>query len=589
MKAKHVFVTLGLALTMGLGVAAGLSHVGEMKQAKAWSSDKWSHIYIVGGFEESQGTFLEMTKATEESDYERTVSMKAGDWFKFSNAAAWEGEGVIVVSANWDQVKNQDGFKNLTTDAGESENHNFLINEDGNYRVYMERSAMEGVPSKWDEAEYGIHIEKVVEPDDPAKEDTYYVVGSETNWKYAGAQEMDTTSLYLKTDTALLLDYDAKKDEEIKVRARVSGVDHWYGVGGEGGANYKFDAAGTYDLYLNASKELFVADSTKRHMVHTNCYKNAGKAEEGTTLLYEYGYEGSPFTPSVNLDGYVRLGLYTSHPSNVEYVPEDLAGKQETVWFYADFMKIGTYLVGNEEFAGEGLGWNIKGGQLMTVPGNGNKYEAVVNITGASEGHPVKVKGVDYQANEALDSHYLAWSLGENNADYTRPTSISIDGDGNIVFAENGTFAIYVNNEDKVYFNMGFDAFNTLFLNEVGAVCSKNGHTVEELQTVWTKMAAAYGSLEASDKAKYNPAKTIDSGNEEGTDQEKVIAKYKYIVVTKYAGQFEDFIWGNTYSSNSIHTTNNTNNTALLVIVITTVSLVSVAGLFLVIRRRKHQ
>ena len=35
MKAKHVFTTLGLALVMGLGVAAGLSHAREFKQAKA--------------------------------------------------------------------------------------------------------------------------------------------------------------------------------------------------------------------------------------------------------------------------------------------------------------------------------------------------------------------------------------------------------------------------------------------------------------------------------------------------------------------------------------------------------------------------
>jgi hypothetical protein len=46
MKAKHVFTTLGLALTMGLGVAAGLSHVREFKQAKADSIERTVYCAI---------------------------------------------------------------------------------------------------------------------------------------------------------------------------------------------------------------------------------------------------------------------------------------------------------------------------------------------------------------------------------------------------------------------------------------------------------------------------------------------------------------------------------------------------------------
>ena len=429
-------------------------------------------------------------------------------------------------------------------------------------------------------------------PDEPEKEDTYYLVGTETNWKYDGATELSTTSIYKTNNTAVLFNYSAKANEEIKVRGVFGGEDKWYGVGGEGGTNYVFAAAGEYDIYLNADKEVYVVSCATRHEIVTTCYKYAGKASEGSFVISQYGYEGSPFTPWVYADGYVCTGIYTSHPSDSKYVPEDLAGKPATVYFYADFMKVGTYLVGNEKFAGTGLAWNIKGGQLMTVPASGNKFEAVISITGASEENPVIVKGVDYHADEPLDSHYLSWTIAPSSEEehYTAPTSVSQDVDGNFVFTENATFAMYVNNEDKVYFNVGFDAFNTMFLNEIGGICQNDGSTdPAKLAAAWTKVKAAYNNLKTEDKEKYNPGKTIDSGNEHGTDQEKVIAKYKYIVVTKYAGVYEDFIWGNNYASNRISVAQtNANNTALVVILVVTISVISAAGLFLVIRRRKH-
>lgn len=427
-------------------------------------------------------------------------------------------------------------------------------------------------------------------PDEPEKEDTYYLVGTETNWKYEGATELSTTSIYKTNNTAVLFNYSAKANEEIKVRGVFGGEDKWYGVGGEGGTNYVFAAAGEYDIYLNANKEVYVASCAIRHTIVTTCYKYAGKASEGSFVISQYGYEGSAFSPWVYADGYVCTGIYTSHPSNTKYVPEDLAGKAATVYFYADFMKVGTYLVGNEKFAGTGLAWNIKGGQLMTVPASGNKFEAVISITGASPENPVLVKGVDYHADEPLDSHYLTWTIASSTAEYTAPTSVSQDGDGNFVFTENTTFAMYVNQEDMVYFNVGFDAFNTMFLNEIGGVCESDGSTNPTLlAAAWEKVKAAYNNLTTADKEKYNPGKTIDSGDESGTDQEKVIAKYKYIVVTKYAGVYEDFIWNHDYSSNRISIAQTSaNNTALVVILVSAVAVISAAGLFLVIRRRKH-
>ena len=462
---------------------------------------------------------------------------------------------------------------------------NVKFNTAGNYVFKLENVVEDGNNSR---ADYTVEDNDYT-PDDPEKENTYYIVGTETNWKYSGATEMSTTSDYKKDNTAVYFNYTAKANEEIKVRARLSGVDKWYGVGGEGGTNYVFAAAGTYDIYLNGSGELYVASTTGRHNVITIGYLYAGKAEQGTVTLSEYGYEGSAFSPWTHVDGYVCTGVYTSHPSSSEYVPEDLAGKPATVYFYADFMKVGTYLVGNEKFAGTGLAWNIKGGQLMTVPASGNKFEAVISITGASDENPVLVKGVDYHADEPLDSHYLSWTIAPSSGSYVAPTSVSQDGDGNFVFTENTTFAMYVNNEDKVYFNVGFDAFNTMFLNEIGAVCQNDGSTnPTALAAAWEKVKAAYNNLTAADQKKYTDL-TIDDGDESGTDQEKVIAKYKYIVVTKYAGVYEDFIWNHDYGSNRISVAQTAaNNTALVVILVDTISVISAAGLFLVIRRRKH-
>ena len=422
--------------------------------------------------------------------------------------------------------------------------------------------------------------------DEPAAEETYYVVSTETNWKYKNAPAMSTTSEFKKDNTAVLFDYTAKANEEIQIRGTFGGADKWYGVGGEGGTNYTFTEAGDYDLYLNGSKELYVAKSSERRTAYITCHKYNGAEEAGSVALVEYVYTSSVYTPAPSVDGYVARGVYDDFPFTVPHVN---AKPTSDLYLHAKFTKVGNYLVGNEEFAGANKAWNIDGGVLLTEPAAGNKFEAVISITGASEGHPAKVKAVDYHADESLDTHYLTWTKGANNENYTCPTSISFDADDNIVFAENGTFAIYVNNSNEAYFNMGYDAFNTLFLNKVSAVCDADGQTVvSTLQAVWTEMKAAYNSLVDADKAKYE-AKNINSGNESGTDQEKVIAKYKYIVVTKYAGQFEDFIWGDTYSSNNISIINNANsNVMLLVIIISSITVFSAAGLFLVIRRRRE-
>ncbi len=91
-----------------------------------------------------------------------------------------------------------------------------------------------------------------VAADVPA-EDGYYIVGTETNWKYAGATKMSTDPAVAGENTAVCLGYVASADEIIKVRSYIDGVDTWYGNN-----EPLSETDGTYDIYLNSSKEVYV-------------------------------------------------------------------------------------------------------------------------------------------------------------------------------------------------------------------------------------------------------------------------------------------------------------------------------------------
>ena len=88
--------------------------------------------------------------------------------------------------------------------------------------------------------------------DEPEENGTYYLVGTETNWKYKNAPAMDTESKYLENNTAILFDYEAKAGEEVKARGVFGGQEKWYGITGLGGDNLVFADAGHYDIYLNS-------------------------------------------------------------------------------------------------------------------------------------------------------------------------------------------------------------------------------------------------------------------------------------------------------------------------------------------------
>ena len=148
-----------------------------------------------------------------------------------------------------------------------------------------------------------------------------------------------------------------------------------------------------------------------------------------------------------------------------------------------------------------------------------------------------------------------------------------------------------VNYQPVVYLNEGLAAFNTKFLSEVGGVCNEilaGTKTVAQLQSIWADQAAAYASLSATEKAEVE-ALTIDGGKENGSDLEKVVAKYSYIVHKYGTAVCNDFIWGQTYTaqSNGMNVVMTRNNVLLITLVSVSVLAASAGLVFYFLRKKK--
>ena len=235
MKAKHVFVTLGVALTMGLGVAASFGLSKGMKEAKAWPSSDWSHAYVVGSFAESNWTnYIELTKPSESEDYQHVFTFAKGDMLKITSQPNWTGHNVDY---SWGQITGNDHgdgcWKSLTEDDG-TDNHNIKIKEAGTYVIRMKKDAMEG---SWGEAEYGFHISEYA----PLPDAEYHLVGSFNEWTAS-----DDNLLTVDAEDSnhyTINDVELEADDELKVHD--TGRNIWYD-NGEG--NVVVGEDGTYDI-----------------------------------------------------------------------------------------------------------------------------------------------------------------------------------------------------------------------------------------------------------------------------------------------------------------------------------------------------
>lgn len=120
--------------------------------------------------------------------------------------------------------------------------------------------------------------------------------------------------------------------------------------------------------------------------------------------------------------------------------------------------------------------------------------------------------------------------------------------------------------------------FAKLFLSAFN--CDSTGTTAPTFNISWDKLSSEYSSLLAD----YKTSIKGTSGNQTGTDVEKAVARYDY-VVAKYG--YNNFINRSILSANQINILNNKgNNLVILTVILSAASVVSLCSLF-VFKKKK--
>ena len=433
--------------------------------------------------------------------------------------------------------------------------------------------------------------------DEEAPTSGYYLVGTKTNFKYRGATLVPASQEDVHGNLAILSNYAAAVNEEVTIRSSSGWVNSADPVKDAEGQkeygyrvdnNFKFTTAGNYDIFVKEGG-FYVAPHANRHYVAVTNVMFEGKRATGQTTdrLPELATEGGEFTPcNYDVAGYVLRGYFTNAACTTAYTPAEVTA--DDVHLYCKYTRQGMYVFGDATFSGEGLGWKVDGATYLPAAVNdteNNLYEGTVTIPAGADGeHPVAVRPGQYVSGDEGNYEGIDYTLET----YAFATKV---GD-NVQFTESGTFAIYVNKSFRVYLNKGADAFYTKFLTEVGAVCSGilgGTKNLDNLKAVWSEQASAYASLSKAEKDVI-VAVTINGGDESGTDLQKVVAKYKYIV-TKYGTEnCSDFIWGGSYpQSLGFSTSMNFNSNGLIVIIIITATVALIgAGVFFILKRKHN-
>ena len=438
--------------------------------------------------------------------------------------------------------------------------------------------------------------------DEPAEEG-YYICGNFSSnpcWTYATAEKMENTT---GENVAHEMNFNLAVGDELRVRSFYNDQtpkDRWATLGDNGyadpdngwgvksGDNFKATKAGYYDVYAKYEGDNFmfyVAPHVDSYEISLTAKLYEGrKLVETRNLSSQLAYDGSAFNPTYDaINGYVGYGVYTDASCSTEYEPTTFSAAGQ---LYMKYMRTGYYVVGDGDFTGSNVGaWNPAGGIILTTEVNDpqNFLEGSVTIPdveGAVQVRPLEL-------NAAGEINWVNFSLG---ATY----SFAEKNGDNLEFSKGGTYAVYVkmvNYQPVVYLNEGLAAFNTKFLSEVGGVCNEilaGTKTVAQLQSIWADQAAAYASLSATEKAEVE-ALTIDGGKENGSDLEKVVAKYSYIVHKYGTAVCNDFIWGQTYTaqSNGMNLVMTRNNVLLITLVSVSVLAASAGLVFYFLRKKK--
>lgn len=285
MKKGLIFATT-LAMALGVGVAVG-AHQNKVAEVKAdgkttlycqmdqswWNADNAAiAVHYWGGTQSTDWPGERGTKVSAETEH---------NIWKFSVPS--DSTGIIFLRRNPSDEGNQDwGAKTA----------NLALPTDGK-NLYTITSSTPvwgdpGVTGEWS---------KYVEPaPDVPEEDGYYVVGTKSNWKFAGATKMDAGQ---GTDKAQLIKYAGTAGEEFKVRSYLNGAKKWYGD-----SNYAVGESDKYlNIYINKDDGLWVEDWVEPDI----------PAEEGYYICGEFSS-----VPSWKYDGATKMTA-TSQDGNVAY------------------------------------------------------------------------------------------------------------------------------------------------------------------------------------------------------------------------------------------------------------------------------
>jgi len=197
----------------------------------------------------------------------------------------------------------QNAFSKGQMEQQKSGNQNIVVIAGGTYKIYVKHYNDNRGWQAFIEPRQG----GPVPGEDIPEEDGYYIVGSETDYKYAGSTKMNAGE---GTNLAQLIGYEAKANEQFRVRSYINGVDTWYNWGnaeeGHEKENYLVgDTDRILDIYLNNEGKFYVSDhpdptdvpeTDGYYIVGTESnwkFANATKmsAGEGTNLAQIIGYE----------------------------------------------------------------------------------------------------------------------------------------------------------------------------------------------------------------------------------------------------------------------------------------------------------
>ena len=448
--------------------------------------------------------------------------------------------------------------------------------------------------------------------DEPTAGDGYYIVSSETYWKFDSAVKM-TSDADLETpidgdgNIAVLEGYTAVANEEIKVRKFQNEADAWYSAaahdvefgevlsteGHEG--NFKFTTAGTYNIYFKDNK--FYVALPPVEVVYT--FKVAGG--EALTLIHnegtEYKFQGvsvtagqqiTVYADGVLMDGMLPKAVRNNNMKNDSFNKVLLDNPSADI--YVDVNAKTIWISGMSDNAGYHI---LKNGNTLVEMVHTDDYDGFTQYCSEL---------LTFAQNDTIE--FINATAADAVPTVFHITTINAGGLGENFEVEGGIIkckvacqvAVYMKlkyEHDEIYFGAveqyiaDATAFAEGFNSAIGVVCKNDGSTVRnDLETAWAAQATAFAALTAEAKA----AVKSDSATVQAILDCQ--AKYESVYRLRQLGSgwtLENFLDMDFSSSRPVGTQINVNNTVLLVVVISSVAIIASLGLtFYFLRKRKY-